>query len=165
MIQVVKIIKIEKHPDAAKLKLCTVSNGSTETIVVCGAANARESMLTVLAEVGDTLPTGLTIQKSNLRGVDSFGMLCSAKDLSVSKETGIVDLPEGVNLGSRYTEVPVENLSSTPWHTYKLTETLRKDPSSNQIRITRNSEEANSNWPIVSQTFYHEGKYLYRNFL
>ena len=83
------------HPDADKLSVCTVDFGGTEPVqVVCGAANARAGMTAALALPGAELPGGLKIRKASLRGIESGGMLCSARELGLGdSHAGILDLP------------------------------------------------------------------------
>ena len=100
-----KILSIKKHPDAQKLNICTVFDGTKETSVVCGASNVRENMITIFAPVGATTPKGLEIKVSELRGVASHGMLCSPRDLNVHAEDGLVDLPQTTELGLDYLSV------------------------------------------------------------
>ena len=92
---VAKIIKAEKHPNADKLKLCDVDVGSGKILkVVCGASNARDGLLTVYAGPGAIIPKNqLKIKITNIRGVDSYGMLCSEAELGLSDESqGITEL-------------------------------------------------------------------------
>lgn len=91
-----EIIGAEKHPNADKLQVCKVSIGTTEFLqIVCGAPNARVGLKAPLATIGATLPNGLTIKAAALRGVDSQGMLCSAKELLLSEESnGLFELPK-----------------------------------------------------------------------
>src|ERR1700760_1951232 len=77
---VAEIVAAERHPQADKLQGCRVSMGQGEARqIFCGASNARQGLKTALAMVGATLPGGLEIKAAKLRGVESFGMLCSAK--------------------------------------------------------------------------------------
>src|SRR4051812_17448195 len=97
---VAEVVSIEKHPDAEKLNVCRVSTGSEQLQIVCGAPNVRVGMKAPLAVVGAKLPGGLEIKKAKLRGVESFGMLCSARELGVSEEaSGLWDLPSELRAG------------------------------------------------------------------
>ena len=88
-----EIISAEQHPDADKLRVCQVSNGSETFQVVCGAPNARAGLVTAFAQVGAVLPGNFNIKKAKLRGVESFGMLCSAQELGLGDDAdGIVEL-------------------------------------------------------------------------
>mgnify|MGYP001222171355 CR=1 FL=1 len=95
LFKVAKIIKIEKHPNADRLKVCDVDVGEKETKkVVCGATNAKEGLITIYAPPGAIIPkskTKLVIAK--IRGVTSYGMLCSESELDLSDESdGITEL-------------------------------------------------------------------------
>lgn len=84
---------VSKHPDAEKLNVCRVWDGQEELQIVCGAPNVRAGMKAPLARIGAKLPDGTEIKKAKLRGVESFGMLCSARELTLSEETaGLMDL-------------------------------------------------------------------------
>ena len=91
----------EKHPQADKLRVCRVSTGQGEPLqIVCGAANARAGLKSALAVVGAKLPGDLTIKAAKLRGVESAGMLCSAKELGLADaSSGIVELPADAPVG------------------------------------------------------------------
>jgi phenylalanyl-tRNA synthetase beta chain len=100
-VQIAEIVSAERHPQADKLRVCGVATGrkdaagNDETLqIVCGAANARVGLKTALAVVGAQLPGGLNIKAANLRGVESLGMLCSAKELGLADGAdGIIELP------------------------------------------------------------------------
>jgi phenylalanyl-tRNA synthetase beta chain len=99
---VAEIVSAERHPQADKLQVCRVSTGQGGELlqIVCGAPNARAGLKTALAMVGSTLPGGLEIKAAKLRGVESTGMLCSAKELGLSDNSaGIVEFPEDAPLG------------------------------------------------------------------
>ncbi len=99
-IVVAKIVSAERHPDADKLKVCKVDDGSGELLqIVCGAPNAAVGMKVPLARVGAALP-GIAIKAARLRGVESFGMLCSARELGLSEDhSGLLELPADAPLG------------------------------------------------------------------
>ena len=118
---VAKIIKAEKHPNADKLKLCDVDIGSGKTLkVVCGASNARDGLLTVYAGPGAIIPKNqLKIKVTNIRGVDSYGMLCSESELGLSDESlGITELDsKKFKVGNSYfknNSEPAIDISITP---------------------------------------------------
>ena len=98
---VAEIVAAERHPQADKLQLCRVSMGQGEPLqIVCGASNARKGLKTALAMVGATLPGDLQIKAAKLRGVESFGMLCSAKELGLAETSnGILELPADAPVG------------------------------------------------------------------
>ena len=92
---IAKILKVEKHPNADRLKVCDVDIGSKDSVkVVCGAPNARENLLTIYAPPGSTIPRNqLKLSVSKIRGVTSYGMLCSESELNLSEEKdGISEL-------------------------------------------------------------------------
>ncbi|MFK8052031.1 MAG: phenylalanine--tRNA ligase subunit beta [Woeseiaceae bacterium] len=95
-----KITDIAQHPDADKLRVCTVDDGDSVLSIVCGAPNARADMTVAVARIGSKLPGGLKIRKSKLRGVESHGMLCSAAELGLGQDhDGILDLPDDLTAG------------------------------------------------------------------
>ena len=92
---VAKIISSEKHPNADRLKVCEVDIGKKENIkVVCGAPNAKQNLITVYAPPGALIPKNqMKLSISNIRGVTSYGMLCSEAELKLSDESeGITEL-------------------------------------------------------------------------
>ena len=96
-----RILKAERHPQADKLQVCTVDAGGEPLQIVCGASNAREGILIPCATVGAKLPGGMDIKQAKLRGVDSFGMLCSAKELGLSdKSDGLLELDQDAKPGT-----------------------------------------------------------------
>ena len=98
---VAEVLSVEPHPDADKLRVCQVNDGSEEPVqVVCGAPNVRVGMKAPFARVGAELPGGLKIRKARLRGVASFGMLCSARELGLADSAeGLMDLPADAPVG------------------------------------------------------------------
>ena len=102
---VAEITEAEQHPDADRLRVCKVDDGTGELHnVVCGAPNARVGIKIPFARVGAVLPGNFKIKKAKLRGVESFGMLCSAKEIGLSEESdGLhelpADAPAGTSLG------------------------------------------------------------------
>lgn len=89
-----RITEAVKHPNADKLQLCKVDIGAGELQdVVCGAPNAKTGMQVAMAKVGTTLPNGLTLKSTKIRGEKSEGMLCSASELGLNEDhSGILDL-------------------------------------------------------------------------
>ncbi len=83
-----RLDSIKKHPDADKLSVCEVNIGSETLQIVCGANNIFEGALVPVAMIGASLPNGIKISKSKLRGVFSFGMLCSGLELGISDYPG-----------------------------------------------------------------------------
>ncbi|MEZ5475626.1 MAG: phenylalanine--tRNA ligase subunit beta [Steroidobacteraceae bacterium] len=101
---VARIIVAEQHPDAEKLRICRVAVEPNDAFgqlqIVCGAANARAGLKTALAQVGARLPGSLAITAAKLRGVESRGMLCSAKELGLADTSeGILELPSDAPVG------------------------------------------------------------------
>lgn len=95
-----EVKSVTKHPDAEKLNVCSVSTGSEEFQIVCGAPNVRAGMKAPLATIGAKLPSGTEIKRAKLRGVESFGMLCSARELGLSEDSsGLFDLPAELQVG------------------------------------------------------------------
>jgi phenylalanyl-tRNA synthetase beta chain len=99
-----KIVKAEQHPEADKLQICTVDVGADENLqIICGAPNAREGIKVVVATIGCVLPGDFKIKKAKLRGVASFGMLCSGKELELSDDhDGIIELSENAIIGQEF---------------------------------------------------------------
>ena len=98
-----EIISAEQHPNADKLQVCSVSDGTETFQVVCGAANARAGLKTGFAKVGAVLPGDFKIKKAKLRQVESFGMLCAEDELGISDDHGGImelaaDAPVGADL-------------------------------------------------------------------
>jgi len=94
---VAKILKAEKHPDADRLRVCDVDIGSGNPVkVVCGAPNAKEGLLTIYAPPGAVVPKNkMKLVVSKIRGVTSYGMLCSESELNLSNESdGIIELSQ-----------------------------------------------------------------------
>ncbi len=93
--KIAKVLKVEKHPNADKLKVCDVNIGGKEILkVVCGAPNAKEGLITIYAPPGAVIPkTNFELKVAKIRGVESRGMLCSESELNLSSESeGIIEL-------------------------------------------------------------------------
>ncbi len=113
---VAQIVSCEKHPEADRLRLCQVSIGSETVQIVCGAPNAREGLKAPLATVGAVLPGDLRIRAAKLRGIESFGMLCSARELGIDADaSGLLELPEDAPLGA-----PIAEFLSLPDASFEL---------------------------------------------
>ena len=114
------ILSAERHPNADRLQLCTVDNGSTKLQVVCGAPNARAGLKVILAQPGVVIPvTGEALKKGAVRGVESQGMMCSWRELSLGEDHhGIAELDPATPVGAALVEVirfdPVIDISVTP---------------------------------------------------
>jgi phenylalanyl-tRNA synthetase beta chain len=103
---VAEIVATEKHPEADRLQVCKVNAGQGDLLqIVCGAPNARVGIKVPLAMVGASLPGGMVIKAAKLRGVESFGMLCSAKELGVDADaSGLLELPLDAPVGQSLAE-------------------------------------------------------------
>jgi phenylalanyl-tRNA synthetase beta chain len=99
---VARVLAVVPHPNADRLRLCTVDAGGTAPLsIVCGAPNVREGMVVPCATVGASLPGGLTIRRAAVRNVDSEGMLCSARELGLSEDHGgLLVLPDDAPVGA-----------------------------------------------------------------
>ena len=116
-----KIIAAEKHPNADRLKVCTVDTGNGTVQVVCGAPNARAGMMGVFAPDGSYIPgLDVTLKKSKIRDVESNGMMVSEREMKLSDEhNGIIELPENTPIGLPMAELfhlddPVVEINVTP---------------------------------------------------
>ncbi|MGV6804666.1 MAG: phenylalanine--tRNA ligase subunit beta [Ruegeria sp.] len=100
----------EKHPDADKLRVCKVETDEGELQIICGAPNAREGITVVVCKPGMYIPgLDLTINVGKIRGVESFGMMASERELELSDEhDGIIELPSG-EVGDRFVDWLAEN--------------------------------------------------------
>ena len=98
---VAEVKEVAPHPDADKLRVCQVNVGDKDFLnIVCGAANVAEGLKVPAALIGAKLPGGLKIKKGKLRGVESFGMLCSAKELGLAESAeGLLELPADAPVG------------------------------------------------------------------
>ncbi len=97
---VAEITAIAAHPDAEKLRVCQVNAGGEVLQIVCGAPNARAGLRAPLARVGAVLPGDMKIKAAKLRGVESAGMLCSARELGLStNHAGLMELPADAPVG------------------------------------------------------------------
>ncbi|MDJ0909602.1 MAG: phenylalanine--tRNA ligase subunit beta [Woeseiaceae bacterium] len=117
---VAEVLEVAKHPDADRLSVCQVTNGEETLEIVCGAPNVVKGMKTPLGTPGVKLPNGLKLRKSKIRGVVSYGMLCSAVELGLGEESdGIMALPADAPVGeplAAYLQLPdaVFDLDLTP---------------------------------------------------
>ncbi|MEO0962472.1 MAG: YtpR family tRNA-binding protein, partial [Pseudomonadota bacterium] len=118
---VAKIISAEQHPNADKLKLCKVATAKGEMQVVCGAPNAREGLTGIFAPEGAYVPgIDMTLKPTEIRGVQSNGMMCSERELELSDEhNGIIDLEGDFEVGMAAADAlgvndPVIEIAITP---------------------------------------------------
>jgi phenylalanyl-tRNA synthetase beta chain len=100
----------EKHPDADKLRVCQVSTKDGPTQIICGAPNARAGITVVIASPGTYVPgIDTTIGVGKIRGIESFGMMCSEREMELSEEhDGIIELPSG-EVGQTFTDWLLQN--------------------------------------------------------
>jgi phenylalanyl-tRNA synthetase beta chain len=116
-----KVVKSQKHPNADKLKICDVDIGNKNLVkVVCGAPNAKDGLFTVYAPPGSVIPkTKMKLKIAKIRGIESFGMLCSGSEIEQSSDKdGIIELNEKEkNIGKKYFKSSAEeiiDISITP---------------------------------------------------
>ena len=97
---VAEVIEVQKHPDADRLTVCRVNAGGAPLQIVCGAPNVRAGIRVPLAQVGAKLP-GVEIKQAKVRGVESNGMLCSARELGIAEDAaGLLILPADAPIGT-----------------------------------------------------------------
>ncbi|HEU4985433.1 MAG TPA: phenylalanine--tRNA ligase subunit beta, partial [Rhizobiaceae bacterium] len=119
---IARVLTAEQHPDADKLRVLSVDAGDGKPLqVVCGAPNARAGLIGAFAKPGTYIPgIDTTIQVGKIRGVESFGMMCSERELQMSDEhSGIIDLPEDAPVGTSFAayaglDDPVIEINLTP---------------------------------------------------
>ncbi len=120
--RIAKVLTAVQHPDADKLRVLTVDTGEGKPVqVVCGAPNARAGLVGVLGRPGDYVPgLDVTLSVGKIRGVESFGMMCSERELELSDEhDGIIDLPADTPVGASFAALmglddPVIEIGLTP---------------------------------------------------
>lgn len=120
--RIAKVLEAEQHPNADRLRVLKVDTGEGDPIqIVCGAPNARAGLVGVLGKPGDYIPgLDVTLSVGKIRDVESFGMMCSERELELSDEhTGIIDLAEDAPVGMSYAEwagldEPVIEIGLTP---------------------------------------------------
>lgn len=104
--RVAKIVDIEEHPDSEHLHICTVDIGEKEPLqIVCGAFNARKDLICVCATPYTFMPNGQSIIPNKLLGIDSYGMLCSGRELNLEGyegKRGLLELDESYTIGSDF---------------------------------------------------------------
>ena len=118
---IARVIEAKQHPQADRLRVCTVETAAGIFEVVCGAPNARTGMKAVYAPLGSLIPgSGDVLKKAKIRGVESNGMLVSERELSLSEEhDGIIDLPADAPLGTPFAtyaglDDPLIDIAVTP---------------------------------------------------
>ncbi len=129
-----KVESVSKHPDANKLSLCTVNDGAETFQVICGAANVAEGQIVPFAKVGARLPGDFKIKKAKIRGVESFGMICSKEELGLEKKSeGIWPFEQAEPLGTDVFEM----LNRNPDYIYDFFITPNRPDCLNLIGIAR----------------------------
>src|SRR5881396_2481159 len=109
---IARVLEVKQHPNADRLSLCQVDAGGGAPLeVVCGAPNVQAGKLYPFAPVGATLPGGLKLERRKIRGVESNGMLCSAKELGLGQDhAGILELDTPAAPGTRFLDaVPISD--------------------------------------------------------
>src|SRR5436189_2189930 len=106
---VARVLEVKQHPNADRLSLCQVDAGNGVVEVVCGAPNVQAGKLYPFAPVGATLPGGLKLERRKIRGIESNGMLCSAKELGLgADQAGILELDTKAPPGTPFLEaIPI----------------------------------------------------------
>ncbi|MEO0590400.1 MAG: phenylalanine--tRNA ligase subunit beta [Pseudomonadota bacterium] len=119
--KVAHVLSAEKHPDADKLQVLKVDTGQGDPLqVVCGAPNARAGMKGVLGLPGAVVPSnGMELRKAAIRGVESTGMMCSARELDLGEDhDGIIELPDEASVGKSFADYqgssPIIDVAITP---------------------------------------------------
>ncbi|WP_412032418.1 YtpR family tRNA-binding protein [Malacoplasma muris] len=100
-----EIVEVKDIPNT-HLHVCKVNIGNQTLQIVCGAKNVKNNMKVVVAQIGTIMPNGMVINKGKLQGFDSFGMLCSEKEL-FNKDivsTGILEITEKYSIGDEFVE-------------------------------------------------------------
>jgi len=101
-----KVLEVAPHPNADRLRLCSVDVGSERLSIVCGASNVAAGQHVAVAQIGSRLPDGTKLRKAKIRSVESQGMICSERELGLSQESeGILVLPGAPAIGT-----PIENV-------------------------------------------------------
>jgi phenylalanyl-tRNA synthetase beta chain len=138
---VAQVETAQKHPNADKLKLCEVFDGVARHTVVCGAPNVEAGKKYPFARLGATLPDGLVIKKRPLRGVESHGMLCSARELGLGADhSGLYTLPSEAVVGQN------------------IVETLALNDVILEIEVTPNRPDVLSHWGVAREVAAGLGK-------
>ena len=129
-----EVLAIEPHPNADKLRLCTVNYGADETLqVVCGAPNVAVGGKYPFATVGTTLPCGITLKKAKIRGVESLGMLCAKDELGLGEDhSGLLVLDASLKPGT-----PLADVMGPPETVFELEITPNRPDCLSIIGIAR----------------------------
>ena len=107
-----RLVEVRRHPDADKLKVCMVDTGSETLQVVCGAPNCRVGMISAFAPVGSDLGPGMKVKKARIRGVESFGVLVSERELGLTDDhTGIMEIEADLKPGDVLLDLSLIHIS------------------------------------------------------
>lgn len=150
-----EVLELKPHPEADRLRVCQVAAGGDAPLnIVCGAPNVEVGMKAPLAVQGAVLPGGMKIGKSKLRGVESFGMLCSAKELGFDDgQTGLLSLPKDAPVGADLREYLSLNdtaleLNLTP----NRADCLSVEGVAREVALLNHIDFAPSNIPVNPMT-------------
>jgi len=167
---VVTIKNCTFHPDVLVqngLYSYEVFDGNHTWNVLSTAPNVKIGMITLFAPVGAMTPKGVVIKNVSFKGLKSDGILCTTKDLDISpSEEGVIDLPKSISLGTAFKQIPSTYLSSTPWHNFKLVDSIWENKLTKKLVIIKASEELQNpeDFILFSQSYFHNGTYIYRSF-
>ena len=105
--RIAHVVEAAQHPNADRLRACKVDAGNGIVSVVCGAPNARTGMKAVFAAPGSFIPgSGITLKVGEIRGVQSAGMLLSAREMGLGDDhVGIIELPADAPVGTSYRQL------------------------------------------------------------
>ncbi len=148
-----KVIESNKHPEADKLSVCKVDVGTELLQIVCGAPNVKAGQTVPVALIGAELPGNFKIKKAKLRGIESYGMICSAKELELSEEhQGILVLPDDLEVGK-----PLNEVEYFDDYVYELEITANRPDALSIIGIAREIS-ALFNTPLKKREFNLENE-------
>ncbi len=119
--EIAQIINVQPHNDSNKLQICDILTEDGNLQIVCGASNAKPKIKVVLAKIGTLIPNGnFKIKESSIRGIKSFGMLCSSNELLIGADSaGIIEMPEYAKIGDSLIDYfglndPIFDINVTP---------------------------------------------------
>jgi len=118
---VVEVTEVEKHPDADRLNICSIKTEKEEFKLICGANNVSKNMKAILAPLGSIIPSNqMKVKKVKIRGIESIGMLCSARELELGTDhDGIIEVDKSAKIGTNIASIlgiddPVIEIAITP---------------------------------------------------
>jgi phenylalanyl-tRNA synthetase beta chain len=128
-----KILEVKPHPDADKLTLCLVDNGTEKLSVVCGAPNAKPGLTVFFAGLGAIVAGGLTLKKAKIRGIESNGMILAEDEIGISADhAGIIELPNDIKPGT-----PLEQILNPKDYIFELEITPNRPDCLSHFGIAR----------------------------